>query len=173
MNNDISQFLFSIIYVSIGAIITFLGTFILEKSRYRSELIKTNREKYINELKNYCIIFTKYFRYINALCTSFKSVLKKEIQYKDWMGLSGRLNELEIDEMELLQNLYFSKSDLIEFKITAELLKSRTIITDYENIDYIIANYNMNEYELLYKKFIELGNKHYNEAIGKLKKELN
>ena len=177
MVNDFIQILISSIPVCIGALITVIFSIIIERIKTKKEIIKDKNnydrkvhEKYINELKDYCKCITKYIRYMNGLCATFQLVLDKKIPYQNFYELSGRLNELEIDEIELKQKLFFSSDTTDLFNEITGMLRNifASICFSEENM----KNIDINVYNKLYGQFTKIGIKHHKEIISLIKMEM-
>lgn len=180
MYNDLIEIIVSLIPVCVGVLITIIITIINENVKIKKEVMneknkyfREKHEKNIDILKNYCKCFTKYFRYMNGLCVTFHYALKKDIKYDEWLQLSEKLNELEIDEIELQQNIYFSSEDLNYFNKVSEQIRIKMNIANKYFNENEIDKYDVDDFVNLYNKFIELGCKHHKEIISLIKKEMN
>jgi hypothetical protein len=161
-----------------GSIITLFCSLVItnfqlgkESKKEKKIRLQNLQLEYIAELKLYYKTFTKYLRYINALYNIFSMVLKKEIKFEEWISNTERLNELDIDEMGLIQKLYFDSSISTECFSCINVLNDIILKGKEKLLNGIYEN--IKEYEEEYKKVIAIGVKHQNEIIKKILDEKN
>jgi hypothetical protein len=125
------------------------------------------KKERINELKIFFKIFTKYFRIMTALNAVFTLYLKDKIRHEDWTLHTSKLNEIDIDELNLMQLLYLDNENGKNFHILYTKLSS-IMLNSYEVNNVKIKD----EYFELLKIFTLTGMNYQKEIIELIKKEI-